>query len=45
MLDTFKNWIAKPFATDMNAGQWFLFFGLLVAIAAGWHMILRAIDE
>jgi len=37
----FKNWLAKPFSTDMDAFHWFLFFGLLIVISVGWTFILR----
>lgn len=37
----FKNWLAKPFATDMDAFHWFLFFGLLVAVSVGWSFVLK----
>jgi hypothetical protein len=41
MLDTFKNWIARPFSTDMDAFHWFLFYGLIIAIAVFWGFIER----
>ena len=37
-----KAFIAQPFSANMNATQWFLFYGLLVIIALMWHMIIRA---
>jgi hypothetical protein len=40
-MDSFKAWLAQPFAANMSAGQWFLFFGLLLVIAMLWHMILQ----
>jgi hypothetical protein len=43
MLDQFKSWVAKPFAMDMDALHWFLFYGLVLVIAASWGLILRAI--
>jgi hypothetical protein len=37
----FKNWLSKPFSTDMDAFHWFLFFGLLIAISVGWSLTLK----
>jgi hypothetical protein len=42
-MNTFKNWIAAPFAVNMDAFHWFLFYGLVLIIALSWHMIERAI--
>lgn len=44
MLDDLKSWYAKPFDPDMSAGKWFLFFGFLIAVAAGWRIILHHIE-
>jgi hypothetical protein len=44
-IDSFKNWLAAPFSSSMNAGQWFLFFGLLIVISMLWHMILRLVTD
>lgn len=41
-MNAFLAWLKRPFSPDMSAGQWFLFFGLLIVIAAFWHMIIRA---
>ncbi len=43
MLQTFQDWLAKPFSSDMNAWHWFLFFGLIMVISVAWGMILRHI--
>jgi len=40
MLDSIKAFWAKPYNDDMNVTDWFLFYGLLVAIAMVWAMIL-----
>lgn len=41
MLQSFKDWLAKPFSEDQSAKGWFLFVGLLIVSAIGWHMILN----
>jgi len=43
MLDTIKEWYNRPFSEDMDATQWFLFFGLIIAISVLWGLILRHI--
>jgi hypothetical protein len=43
MLQQIQTWLAKPFASDQDAWHWFLFIGLLIVIAAVWHLVLRHI--
>jgi hypothetical protein len=43
MLNSFKDWLARPFSTDMDALHWFLFYGLIIAIAVIWHFIDKQI--
>lgn len=40
MWNNFKAWLQSPFAEDMNAFHWFLFFGLLIAISTMWGLVL-----
>ena len=35
------NWTKQPFNSGMSAGGWFVFFGLVVAIAIAWGLILK----
>lgn len=44
--DELKDWYAKPYRgfENMSAGQLFLLFGLALAIAAGWRIILHHIE-
>lgn len=37
----FKDWLGKPFAADMDAFHWFLFFGLLIAVSVLWSFVLK----
>jgi hypothetical protein len=41
MWENFKTWFAKPFSVDMSGFQWFLFFGLLIAISVLWSFVLK----
>lgn len=34
------DWFQKPFRPDGTAVDWFLFFGLLIAISVVWKLIL-----
>jgi len=43
-MEDFKNWLAHPFSPSMDAFQWFLFYGLIIAIAVGWKLILNLIE-
>jgi len=45
IFDSVKNWAKKPFSTDMNLGQWFLFLGLAIIISAFWNRVLHDIIE
>jgi hypothetical protein len=38
---SFSNWIKQPFNSNMSAGGWFLFFGLIGAISVAWALILK----
>lgn len=40
----FKDWLAQPFSPTMNAYHWFLFYGLILAIAFGWKLILNTME-
>lgn len=44
--DNLRAWLAQPYAgaTQMSALQWFLLVGLIIAISAGWRMILKHIE-
>lgn len=41
----FQNWYKTPFSSDMSAGGWFLFLGLLIVLAIMWNLILRTVKE
>lgn len=41
----FKQWAQHPFSTDMDAFHWFLFFGLLIVVAAGWGLVLNTLHK
>ena len=43
MLAGFKNWMARPFSSDMSALEWFLFLFMLVIFLGVQGMILRHI--
>ena len=45
MMAEFQAWLKAPFSPGMSAAQWFLFAGLLIAISAAWHLILRTITD
>jgi hypothetical protein len=38
-----RTWLAKPFDQDGNAGEWFLFVGLIAIISWLWSRILARI--
>lgn len=42
-MQTFKDWLHKPFDEDMDAVHWFLFLGLLIAISILWGLALRTV--
>lgn len=44
MWQSFKNWFARPFSTDMDAVHWFLFLGLIVVLLSLWSLIFRHIE-
>lgn len=42
----FKAFMAKPFSSEeMDAGDWFLFVGLIVSILIAWKIIYTHIQE
>lgn len=42
----FKAFMAEPFSSDnMDAKDWFLFLGLVIAILMIWHLIFNHIVE
>jgi hypothetical protein len=43
MGSAFKDWLAQPFSADMDVWHWFLFLGLIFAIAFAWGLVLREI--
>jgi hypothetical protein len=43
IVESFKDWLHRPFSADMDAVHWFLFFGLLIAISILWGMALRTV--
>lgn len=45
MFDGVKSWLQKPYSEDMTAFDWFLFFGLLIAISVLWRIILAHVLE
>ena len=42
-MDTFRDWLSRPFSADMDAFHWFLFFGLIIAISILWGFALRTV--
>jgi len=44
-MSNFKDWLAHPFSTEMDAWHWFYFYGLIIAIAVGWSLILNLIRD
>lgn len=41
MWDDFKAFMSQPYRSeDMDAGDWFLFLGLILAIMVLWRVIL-----
>jgi hypothetical protein len=44
MVAEFEAWLKSPFNSGMSAMQWFAFVGLLIAITAGWHVILAHLE-
>lgn len=38
-------WLRRPFASDMDAMHWFLFFGLVLAIAFLWSRLLHYVNK
>ena len=42
-MNAFFAWLQKPFSPDMSAARWFLFFGLILVIAALWHFVVKAL--
>ncbi|MDR3449789.1 MAG: hypothetical protein P4M15_08635 [Alphaproteobacteria bacterium] len=42
-MDAFFSWLKQPFSPSMSAGRWFLFYALIMIIAALWHFTIRAL--
>jgi len=45
MWSNFKEWLAAPYSSDMDAKHWFFFLGLLIVLAALWGFVIRTIKE
>lgn len=45
MWEHFHEFMARPFRSEMDAFDWFMFVGLLVVIMILWGIILRHIRE
>jgi hypothetical protein len=45
MLQYISDWLASPLKTSGNAGDWFLFVGLLLASIYLWKIIARDFDS
>lgn len=45
MWEHFKDWLGRPFDTEMDALGWFLFLGLLIVLSAMWAVILKHLKE
>lgn len=45
MWDNFKAFLAEPFHSEMDAMDWFLFVGFLIAVLVMWNLILYHIKE
>jgi hypothetical protein len=45
MLSQIQAWLAQPFQSNQDTWHWFLFIGLLIVLAAVWHMVLRHIHS
>lgn len=43
IIQSTKNWLAKPFDPEGSAANWFLFVGLLLAICFLWSRITTRI--
>lgn len=41
IIQSFGGWLKQPFTSNMSAGGWFLFFGLILAISVAWTLILK----
>lgn len=41
MLESIKQWIAKPFDAEMSLARWALFTGLILVLVILWNMVLR----
>lgn len=35
------DWAKQPFQNNMDVWHWFLFVGLIGALAFSWHLVLR----
>lgn len=41
VIGRFADWLKQPYKDDMSVVGWFLFFGLMIVIAASWGGIIR----
>lgn len=42
-MEKLKAWLARPYRDDMDALHWFMFYGMLAAIAVIWALVLSHI--
>lgn len=45
LVTRFAAWLRRPFAADMDAMHWFLFFGLVLVIAFLWSRVLHYVNK
>lgn len=46
MFDSFQQWAKRPFDLEnMSLLDWFLLFGVFLAIAVAWGLIIRTGNE
>jgi hypothetical protein len=45
MLQDLQDFLEQPFRENMNATDWFLFYGLLLVIALLWHIIIKSLTN
>ena len=44
-IESIDAWLKQPFREEMNAVDWFLFLGLVIAIMVLWQMVLHTIRQ
>ena len=42
-MNTFKEWLSKPFSQDMDAYHWALFIGFFLVLMVLWRQVLQHI--